>query len=264
MRRVKLHGMGKPVIFMARSDHFKRKNDDDFGNFRIHFDLQMKNIIKWIKPTPTVKKQLESRINIVTKPLLEALSKSEIIRKAQASFSKLPQKEKFLTIVQPIENELKKMKFRLEEKSQIYRDNILAIKKMDQSSIVVWCLAEASFTKARLIDIRNIGPHSSRSMSDFFKKLKIDTKQNITLHILCCSLRNIPESRIEDALPYFWPLEQLKIYSYYRKSSSYGTFHVTHIHFLDKIDSILTIKDQLEKHLPLIGKLDDRNKNNFL
>jgi hypothetical protein len=49
-----------------------------------------------------------------------------------------------------------------------------------------------------------------------------------------------------------------------RKSSSYGTFHVTHIHFLDKIDSILTIKDQLEKHLPLIGKLDDRNKNNFL
>jgi len=113
----RVHGLGKPVIFLARSDHFKPKKDDELGNYRIHFDLQMKNIIKWAEPTATLKKQLESRINIVTKPLLKVLSENETIKQAQAVFSKLPQKEKFLKIVQHIETELIKMKFRLEEKT---------------------------------------------------------------------------------------------------------------------------------------------------
>lgn len=43
----RVHGMGKPLIFLARSDHFNPKKDDLFGNFKIHFDLQMKNVIKW-------------------------------------------------------------------------------------------------------------------------------------------------------------------------------------------------------------------------
>ena len=40
-------GKGKPVIYLARRDHFKAKQNDPNGNFRVHFDLQMKNIIPW-------------------------------------------------------------------------------------------------------------------------------------------------------------------------------------------------------------------------
>jgi nucleoside 2-deoxyribosyltransferase len=36
-----------PVIHTSRRDHFHPKPDDKFGNFKIHFDLQMKNIIPW-------------------------------------------------------------------------------------------------------------------------------------------------------------------------------------------------------------------------
>ena len=260
----RVHGMGKPVIFLARSDHFKHRENDELGNFRIHFDLQMKNIIKWAEPTATLKKQLESRINIISNPLLKVLSENEIIKESQATFSKLSQKEKFLKIVQPIENELIKMKFQLEEKSSYHRDNVLAIKKMSRSSILVWCLAEASFTKKRLMEIRSINQINSWSFLSFFKKMNINTKKNITFHILCLSLRSIPDSRIEDALPHFFRQEKSGIYSYFRKSnSSYDSFNSIHIHFLDKIDSALSVQEKLKEHLPLIGKLDNQNINSF-
>lgn len=36
-----------PIIYTCRKDHFSPSADDQFGNLRVHFDLQMKNIIPW-------------------------------------------------------------------------------------------------------------------------------------------------------------------------------------------------------------------------
>jgi hypothetical protein len=253
--------MGKPVIFLARSDHFNPKKDDQFGNIRIHFDLQMKNIIKWTEPTTTLQKRLGSRVNVVVKPLLRSLCANETQKQAQADFNKLPQKEKLFTIAQLTEYELEKMKFRLEEKKKgnywWSETNILGVKKMRQASILVWFMAQASFTKSRLVDIGTISPDNSRSVSDFLESMKVDTKKSITLHILCCSLRPTPDSRITDALPHFYPHEQFKVYSYVRESRPHTVFNNRHIHFLERIDSVLAILDQLKKHLPLVGKLDN-------
>ena len=254
----RVHGMGKPVIFLARSDHFSPKEEDLFGNFRIHFDLHMKNIIKWAESTATLQNRLGSRVNVVTKPLLRSLRENQTQKLSQTSFGKLPQKEKLLTIVHFTESKLKKMKFCLEkEGSRWIKTDVIGVKKTRQAPIFVWCLAQASFTKSRLQDISNIIPYGSSSMSDFLKNMKVDTEQNITSHILCCSLRPTPESRITDALPHFSPHEQLKVYSYVRDSRSHAGINITHIHFLDRIDSVLAIQDQLKKHLPLVGRLDD-------
>jgi nucleoside 2-deoxyribosyltransferase len=257
----RVHGMGKPVIFLTRLDHFNPKKNDLFGNFRIHFDLQMKNIIKWTEPTATLEERLGSRVNIVVKPLLKSLCENEKQKQAQAFFSMLPQKEKLLTIAQFIKSELKKMKFTLEKKKERNwwwsETNILGIKKMDQASVLVWYMAQPSFTKSRLIAIRDVSTYSSDSVSDFFKSMKVDTKKKITLHILCCSLRPTPESRIADVFPHFCPHEQFKVYSYLHESGSHTTFNNRHIHFLERIDSVLAIQDQLKKHLSLIGRLDD-------
>src|SRR5512144_3286136 len=43
-------GKSKPVVYIAKHDHFKARGDDLYGNFRVHFDLQMKNIISWTVP----------------------------------------------------------------------------------------------------------------------------------------------------------------------------------------------------------------------
>lgn len=43
-------GLGKPVVYIVKGDHFRPKPGDETGSRRVHFDLQMKNIIKW-EPT---------------------------------------------------------------------------------------------------------------------------------------------------------------------------------------------------------------------
>src|ERR1043165_9807243 len=46
-------GKSKPVIYIAKRDHFKARDNDPHGNYRVHFDLQMKNIISWSEPDRT-------------------------------------------------------------------------------------------------------------------------------------------------------------------------------------------------------------------
>jgi nucleoside 2-deoxyribosyltransferase len=60
-----------PVIFTARRDHFKAKFDDSQGNLRIHFDLQMRNIIGWSSARDeTFLKRLNARVKRVVAPIL--------------------------------------------------------------------------------------------------------------------------------------------------------------------------------------------------
>ena len=63
-------GQAKPVIYIARKDHFKPKDEDKEGNERIHFDLQMKNIISWTKPDGDFADRLKRRIQHVIRPLV--------------------------------------------------------------------------------------------------------------------------------------------------------------------------------------------------
>lgn len=84
-------GAGKPVIYMARHDHFNPKANDPVGNLKVHFDLQMKNIIPWTEPNNTLKNKLRKRIQLVIKP---------IIRKRQLNIARLKEEEKFASISQ--------------------------------------------------------------------------------------------------------------------------------------------------------------------
>jgi hypothetical protein len=62
-----------PVIFTSRRDHFHPKPGDKLGNFKIHFDLQMKNIIPWSNASDrTFVKRLDRRINYAAGPLVRA------------------------------------------------------------------------------------------------------------------------------------------------------------------------------------------------
>src|SRR5260370_6071851 len=43
-----------PVIYTVRRDHLRPTLGDEHGNLRVHFDLQMKNIIPWTNAADTV------------------------------------------------------------------------------------------------------------------------------------------------------------------------------------------------------------------
>lgn len=78
-----------PVIYSCRKDHFMPIPDDKYGNFRIHFDLQMKNIITW-KPSQEnlFRKRIEKRVNKVIRPLLANKQKLAIEKQEESDFLK--------------------------------------------------------------------------------------------------------------------------------------------------------------------------------
>jgi hypothetical protein len=60
-----------PVIYTCRNDHLSPTSNDQFGNFRVHFDLQMKNIIPWRSHSDQqFFKKLGKRIDHTFGPLL--------------------------------------------------------------------------------------------------------------------------------------------------------------------------------------------------
>jgi len=62
-----------PVIYTCKSDHLSGRPNDPYGNFRVHFDLRMKNIIPWSSPADsTFSKRLERRVRLAVLPTLGA------------------------------------------------------------------------------------------------------------------------------------------------------------------------------------------------
>jgi hypothetical protein len=79
----------KPVIYIARADHFRDRDADPEGLHRIHFDLRMKNIISWKAPNSTFKDALRRRVAHVIRPLRRKTVESESQKRERASFADL-------------------------------------------------------------------------------------------------------------------------------------------------------------------------------
>jgi hypothetical protein len=79
-----------PVIYTIRRDHLKPRADDEFGIYRIHFDLQMKNVVDWAPPGDEVfESRLGSRVDLVTAPLWRALEADRGLLAEKAAFQGL-------------------------------------------------------------------------------------------------------------------------------------------------------------------------------
>ncbi len=91
---------GKPVIYIARGDHSRPRDDDEHGNRKIHFDLQMKNIIWWTSPNEAFRQRLKSRLNHVLRPLLRQRALDSQKREAESAFYTLPMYRKSEGIIE--------------------------------------------------------------------------------------------------------------------------------------------------------------------
>ena len=97
-------GKGMPVVYIARRDHFKAQDKDSIGNLRVHFDLQMKNIIPWTVPNKTFCKSLRSRIRHVAKPIHRTRKIAEKTIANEKSFSALSLKAQLLELTKKGKN----------------------------------------------------------------------------------------------------------------------------------------------------------------
>jgi hypothetical protein len=119
------HGIGKPVIYIARGDHFRARESDEAGNLRVHFDLQMKNIIPWTTPNDSFKNRLRKRLRHVLRPLLKSREKEIIKSKDRERFASLSQDEKLSSLIVKGQALLRRYGFRkaIESEINILRHN---------------------------------------------------------------------------------------------------------------------------------------------
>jgi nucleoside 2-deoxyribosyltransferase len=195
-------GLRKSVIHIARRDHFSPKIEDIYGNFKIHFDLQMKNIIQWSSTsrTDTFKRKLLSRLRLVSKPLIQRIEKEHKQEKAQSDFSKLSQEEKVLKI----ESQL--LKFLNEEswignkvKETRYK---FYTKVSNKFKNCIFPFITSSATKEYL---------RYRGINRFRYEVLENSETQVNLNILFISIRSVPINRLEDMYPEAKPIVNGKV-----------------------------------------------------
>jgi nucleoside 2-deoxyribosyltransferase len=92
-------GKGMPVIYLARSDHFRAQQNDPAGNLRVHFDLQMKNIIPWTEPNEAFRTRLRKRLRHVLRPMLREQQLSQSKRDDEKRFGATSQNEQLVALL---------------------------------------------------------------------------------------------------------------------------------------------------------------------
>jgi len=76
---------GVPVVHTVRTDHLNQRKAKD--NLRVHFDLQMKNIVSWQLTTlDSFQEKLTSRLELVSEPVLARLDKDLMRGEERAAF----------------------------------------------------------------------------------------------------------------------------------------------------------------------------------
>lgn len=101
-----------PVVYTCRSDHMEQQaavRDD----LRVHFDLQMKNLVLWRTPDDAAfRRKLASRLRVVSGPLVQAKSGAAGIEAQRSEFYSLPVRTQLDNMLDACIRELKKVGFR--------------------------------------------------------------------------------------------------------------------------------------------------------
>jgi len=234
-------GLGKSVIFIARKDHFSPKTNDIYGNFKIHFDLQMKNIIQWssTKRVDTFKRKLLLRLKLVSKPLLQRIGKDRKQEKGRLEFSRLSQKEKQLKIETHLLKFLKKRSWTGNKLNISNYDYMTGIDKfysktLNESKKYIFSFITLSATKEFLKYIETM---------NWLRIGRLEFFKQVNRNILFISIRKVPTSRLEDMYPEAMPIVNGKILEFSRQSN----LKVRYL-FISNVKSI----EELDKELEMI------------
>ena len=121
-----------PVIYTARGDHFKEKDDDLHGNRHVHFDLKMRNIIGWSSPDDkTFPARLTSRTAKVTAPLIREKA-SDVERAALVTkFDRLSLQHKRNWLVATARGHFTTLGYTVAEPGQTQSDTPLVVDQMN-------------------------------------------------------------------------------------------------------------------------------------
>lgn len=244
------YGTGKPVIYIARRDHFYARTEDEAGNLKIHFDLQMKNIIPWVEPNETFKKRLRARLQHVLRPLFRSQKAESIKFVDREYFSSLSQNKRLATLVVKGRSLLRSRGFREENKTEI--GPLRNYSYIVQLSRVI----RSNYIQVLIPAFPAISKTYMEGLSWLWHSPKITERQKSvvrTINTFCIvpTLRHSHEHTLTSLLPSWTPLGN-KIYTKQIVTHSDKRSHTVTVMF---IDGILAQDDFTNRFRPIINRI---------
>jgi nucleoside 2-deoxyribosyltransferase len=227
-------GRSKPVIYIAKRDHFRPHDDDPYGNFRVHFDLQMRNIISWSAPDQVFSDRLLNRVRLVLRRM-ERVNKHDLKLVAERSeFNLLPMYSRLAILEKTSIDQLRKRSFHSAQFQIDFANGNTPtrwtyLRRFDNTRYQgVGIITTSSATKQLL---HTLSWKSLDHPSPEYPKFRL-----LESHFIVASIKSIPHSRITEALPSFHRQNNTTLTAK-NNSSPRGTQRITYVHIIDGIKS---------------------------
>jgi len=197
-------GKDKPVVYIVRHDHFRARDNDPQDFLRVHFDLQMKNIISWSEADDAFSQRLAKRLRYVLRPLLRDRHKEQQREDECSQFSRLSLDSKIEILGTRARNLLKGRGFSF-RRPQPHRGPypwVLCSRESNgrRQDVAVLCTPSAVkgvFDGVEFRTSMGVGFHGT--LPERF-------------HYVIVSLKSVPRSRVTQALSSFRLLEDGSLY----------------------------------------------------
>lgn len=238
----------KPVIYIVRADHLRPAVDDRFGTFRVHFDLQMKNIIVWTRPNEQFKAALRRRLRHVIRPMQHAHKLSETTVAARETFSHLPLNRRIEAILEKGTRLLYRRGFENVgvDHSVVHSYNRVHVdrhkKRVHQQ---VHLVARRSITKD---DFYRIQRHSFIPFVTMDEIRKTSDFQSLLIFAV---LSTVPSTRLETLLPNYERISE----GIFQRSEVRGLHGLPATVIITAIDTIRSVEEFAKR---FVGLLADR------
>jgi len=188
-----------PVIYTSRKDHLRPRDDDAHGNFRVHFDLQMRNIITWRSEKDTdFARRLRARIKKVVRPILLEKAKREAENEAAERFSRLSMQSRVRTVREIGSQELRASGFRETNfPPRAYPQTPLLTKNATAVGMTISDTAKTTL---------EWGYRASRNAFDDFQDLhspkgRMSSPAHVTANWVMCTFKKLKAARLHEIFP---------------------------------------------------------------
>jgi hypothetical protein len=268
-----------PVVYTCRRDHFRPRPNDENGNLRVHFDLQMKNIISWRDHLDrTFPKRLSKRIRYVISPILQQRTKAKTESEEGRQFRSLPLVRQKESIREVLGSELRAagykhnatatddMSYYVSGKFRTWADNTVAwsglISSGKRISFVDGVIpAINSVNHLQWIVQRDWGSVRQKLVASRIEKSKNGTVPTLQKDFFLCTTGTLPHSRISTAFPHFsynpsegWFLGEFSLRYNWREP---GLIYPVRLHIIQKIKSLSALRTELQTRLRAIKKVEN-------
>ncbi len=252
-----VHGLSRPVVFIARSDHFRDKDIDPHGNLRVHFDLQMKNVISWTGPNAAFRSRLQGRLRKVIQPVLLNRRREDALLEQRAAFKTMPVFHQ-LALIRRMTVQLLPSRGFGALRQRVHRE------MSSVSETALRCMKRSATASEDTIEMYAFDRLTSSHLNEWWRwsilgRSTDDPTKHHYIVYLAISLRRVSEATFRSALPLFRPVAP---YLLTRTEPSDLTGGVPHTIFFSLIQNVMSIEELRQNLRDLLGWLD-KNKLSY-